>query len=89
MPRCHHLSRPSVVLQAHGQASIFPSNTTPVLAWEAKMVLDLRESLLDLISEGKDKLVIDARMRSPLSSTGAAEHPKKKMASSANNLLVA
>jgi hypothetical protein len=53
------------------------------------MVLDLRESLLDLISEGKDKLVIDARMRSPLSSTGAAEHPKKKMASSANNLLVA
>jgi hypothetical protein len=53
------------------------------------MVLDLRESLLDLLSKGKEKLVIDARRRSPLSSTGAAEHPKNKMASSDNKLLLA
>jgi hypothetical protein len=36
------------------------------------MVLDLRESMLDLLSEGKVMLVIDTRRRSPLPSTRAA-----------------
>jgi hypothetical protein len=47
------------------------------------MVLDLRDSLLDLLSDSKEKLVIHARRRSPLSSTGAAERMEKKMVSSA------
>jgi hypothetical protein len=37
--------------------------------------------VLDLLSEGKEKLVIDAWKRSPLSGTGA-EHPEKTMVSS-------
>jgi hypothetical protein len=37
-----------------------------------KMVMDLRAALLDLLSVGEEKLVIHARRRSPLSSTGTA-----------------